>query len=170
MKKITTALFLLIGILSCSEKQGNKNMEVSNNLYIDSVSFRYYKKKSIRPYLLSSKTYAFNDSMSQVLDTLAIQRLIEMNSTDRSFTDPLSHTLSGDTLMVDLIYSPLYGRFPFGSIRLHGDSLFILLSGDVSKDIPKISEQLSVPNRYYKSEFKILVDTSATYNTFFRDR
>lgn len=153
-------------LLSCTNEKMLKPNEASNP-FIDSLSFKHYKKKSI-PYLLSSTTYAYNDSMSQVLDTLSLDRLNSMNSTDRSYDDPLSYERFHDTIVVDLIYSRGKTGFAFGEIKISEDSIFMRLSGEVYKEIPKISPKSQVSYRYYRTEFKILADTSRDYSIFFR--
>ena len=164
MKGILLILILLIsaGLLSCLRRQETNIMPVkminpSNALYIDSMVFRHYQRPS-RPWLLSTRTFAFNDSMSEVLDSMNIDTLVKMNSSDRSYREPLSHKLTGDTLIVDLIYTPNHKRFPFGEIKSKDDSIYLNLSGDVFKELPGINKKYYVKHRYFRSVFKILID------------
>jgi hypothetical protein len=142
-------------------------ISLRESLYIDSMVFRHCKR-TYKPYLISSRTYAFNDSMSEVLDSMNIETLAKMNSNSRSYDEPLSHTLIGDTLVVDLIHIPHYGRFSFGEIREHGDSIFLKLSGDTFKKIPRIDKKFYVRHRYFRSEFRILIDSAKDYSVYFR--
>lgn len=166
-------LLILLGIFSCSQRQEkdteaeNELIEARNDLFIDSMVFRYYKKLS-RPYLLSSRAYAFNDSVTKVLDTMDFQKMYDMNLTDRSYTDPLLYRLTGDTLVVELIHTPLYGRFSFGEIRSRGDSIYLKLTGDLFRKLPRVSRKFNIPYRYFKIEFKMLVDSTRKYAVFFR--
>jgi hypothetical protein len=157
---------LFLCILSCSEKQKN-DIGHKNNLYIDSLRFRHYKKIE-KPYLVSSVTYAYSDSMSQLLDGLDLGLLKAMNSTDLSYGEPLSYERHLDTIVVDLTYSRGNSMFVFGEIKTLEDSIFISFSGDVYLEIPKISRRFNVPHRFYRSEFKILVDTTKEYLIFYR--
>ena len=170
MIKVPIVYIGLAGLLtcgiSCKKDQKIENVRKSE-LYIDSMSFRHYARTS-KPYLINSKTYAFSDSLSEVLDSLNLDTLIKMNSTDRSYDDPLSYTQIGDTVIVDLIYTPNYGRFPFAEIKSRNDSIFVMLSGDVFKEIPKISDDYRVPYRYFKSKFRILGDSTIVYKIFYR--
>lgn len=85
-KLVILVLLILLGVISCSQRQ-EADVELeevtviqNNTLYIDSVGFRYYQKFS-RPCLLSSRTFAFSDSMSEVLDSMNMDTLIKMNLT-----------------------------------------------------------------------------------------
>lgn len=91
-----------------------------------------------------------------------------MNLSDRLYEDPLTHRLVGDTLIVDLIYRPGYGRFPFGEIKVREDTILLKLAGDTFREIPKIDEKFHVRRRYFRSEFKILIDSTKIYHVFFR--
>jgi hypothetical protein len=106
--------------------------------------------------------------MSEVLDSMNIDTLVKMNSSDRSYREPLSYKLTGDTIIVDLIYTPNHKRFPFGEIKSQGDSIYLNLSGDVFKELPGINKKYYVKHRYFRSVFKILVDSTKRYNIFFR--
>jgi hypothetical protein len=164
---------LLLGGLACSQRQiedidiEGEETNLRENLYIDSMVFRHYKRPAL-PYLISSSSYAINDSMSEVLDSMNVETLVKMNSNSRSYDEPLSHTLIGDTLVVDLIHIPHYGRFSFGEIREHGDSIFLKLSGDAFKRIPRIDKKFYVRHRYFRSEFRILIDSAKDYRVYFR--
>src|SRR5688500_15197229 len=104
--KISNTPLLLIFLLIClsCRQESERHFSNASRLYIDSLKVNHYKKR-MKPYLLSSTTYAYNDSMSQVLDTLNLDLLTAMNSTDRSYDEPLLYDQYSDTIVVDLIYS-----------------------------------------------------------------
>lgn len=135
--KILILFFIFIGI-SCSEERTSKT-ETDEGLYLDSVYFRHYKREK-KPYLISTISYAFNDSISESLDSMAMEKLLKLNIDSRSEKDPLGYIKNGDTIIVDLIHIPGDGKFGFGEIRTHGDTILLKLSGDVYKNFQRFPD------------------------------
>jgi hypothetical protein len=152
---------------SNTDTDANKKGITRQGIFLDSLRFRHYER-GFFPYLIESHTFAYTDSMSEVLDSMPLKELAKINGVDRRFFDDLNYTRKSDTLVVDLIYNPSAGRFHFGDIKVKADTIFIRFAGDAYKKIPPIPDNYSNPYRYYKAVFQIIVKDSLDYKIYFR--
>ncbi|HEY5750643.1 MAG TPA: hypothetical protein VIU12_31490 [Chryseolinea sp.] len=150
---------------ACERNSENLSITEGEELYVDSLSFIYAAKKH-PPYLLSIDSYAYNDSMNAVLDTLNSDATAKLNSTDGRYDDPLIYRRSFDAIFFDFIYTPARGRFHFAEIKSSNDSIFMWLSGYVDKG-KNAKPAKHCPCRV-RAVFQMLVKDSTDYKIFFR--
>jgi hypothetical protein len=168
------AIIYIIALLSvcCSGNNSSSNIDANKKgitrqgIFLDSLRFRHYER-GFFPCLIESHTFAYTDSMSEVLDLVPMKKLEQMNGSDRGLFDELNYTRKSDTLTVDLIHNPGIGRFHFGDIKVKSDTILLCFAGDAYKKIPPISDHYSTP-RYYKSVFQIIVKDTVNYKIYFR--
>jgi hypothetical protein len=137
------------------------------SIYLDSVEFRHYKGSL--PYLLKSESFSLIDSVCEVLDSMKHERLINKNFTQRPDNTPLNYSRSGDTLFVNILHVPNFGRYQFGRIYARGDSIFLTLAGDTYKKTQPIAEKYVARLRYHEIKFEIIGNPKVDYVIFFRD-
>jgi hypothetical protein len=156
---------LLFVCLSCSD--GHRTIVKSKSIYIDSVLHRNYER-TISPHLISTKSYAFNDSVSEALEAMDSKSLSLLNSTERVYNDPLEYTITDkDTIVVKIIHHVGKDRFPIGNLFVKDDSIFLNVTGCVEKKFPPIGENYRAHVRYFETRYKIKTDDTTKYKIFY---
>jgi hypothetical protein len=163
---IKLVLFCELALLSCNVDKKGINTKKSV-VFIDSLCFKHYPHKGI-PYIVRSCTYAYNDSMSQVLDSMNLEQLERLNSVDRAFNSPLNYYRNQDTITVNFIHTPLQGDFQFPEIITKSDTIFLRIGGAVNKKLVPISSELHNHVRYFNTQVTINTPDTTRYFIFFR--
>jgi hypothetical protein len=169
MKRVILYIVTLSSVCCSKNNSTTSNTKITQQgIFLDSLRFRHYER-GFFPCLIESYTFAYTDSMSEVLDAVPLKELATINGVERRFFDDLNYTRKSDTLIVDLIYNPGSGRFHFGDIKVKADTIFLRFAGDAYKKIHPIADNYRNPYRYYKSVFQIIVKDSVNYKIYFRE-
>jgi hypothetical protein len=148
---------VILGLCSCNNHEGKKAPSRAG-IYSDSICFENYERKS-EPYLISSCTYSFSDSVNNCFDMMRSAALVEYNSIDRPYGRPLEYSTASDTIEVGILYTPTHGLFHYGKIRQSNDTIFLLHTGSVSRKPKPAKDILNsagiLMTHYYKTVFKI---------------
>jgi len=167
MRIITIIIPMCVSLsFACARKSKIATEPETKGIYVDSVSF-IYSEKDHDPYLLSIDSYAFNDSMNAVLDTLNIDELSKLNPVYTRYGEPLVYRKSSDTIFFDLIYTPTRGRFHFLETKTINDSIFVWLAGYIDKG-KKAKPAKHCPCRV-RAMVQLIVKDSVDYKIVYED-
>lgn len=170
-----TRLIVMISLVasSCSTKKTGQ-VETIPAIFVDSMLFRYHipdfahENPAQEPFLVSSYTYFYNDSMSNIFDGFGVKELQELGFPDRAFYNPLPCKRTSDTLMVSLLYSSKRGYYSFGKMNVRGDTIFLRFAGSATMRSHRLTPTTRELSPYVRTVFKVKVDSTVQYKVYFR--
>lgn len=166
MKSIVGYSFLLFIFASCSL---NKERQSKTALTIDSLCFNYFSM-SQQPRLIKVCSYALNDSLSIVLDTLRNETLTNSNLIQIGSDQNLSFSRRADTIIVEVVHGvPMEERFLFGNLKVNSDTIELRFNGYVVRNNSAIHGNHRHWFRYYKTIFTIKSDDSLNYKILYKN-